>query len=456
MTEPGFHHDLGGAFFPFGPISPAFQSLDLAGAGLGFCHGPVDSAHPARDGSCAIIARDLDRTRRELGEDGPAWARLADWRTRMGNNFVGLALDSLPLLDVMLRLGPVSLLRFAGVTLSSSGGFSRRTFRTAAARRVVPGLSLHADLGPEDFGGAVLGFVLGLLAGSSGFPAARGGAGEITRALVQRFREAGGELRLGTRAVRIEVRSEQVAAVRTQDGTEIETPLILADVAAPTLCFDLVDPDVLPSGLMRSMRRFRQAWGTFKMDWALDGPVPWMASSARESNVVHLGEGGRRAGGLHAGGTSRPAPDEESVPGHRPAIALRSLTGSGRQADSLGLFPRSPQLTQGWAAEREGFADAVEAQIEAHAPGLRRHVRARHIATPVYLQAMDENLIGGDLGGGTARLDNLLFFRPAFPYFRYRMGVEGLYLCSSYTHPGAGVHGACGYNAARIALKRLA
>jgi len=166
LTEPGFRHDVGGAFFPFGPVSPAFRSLDLAGAGLGFCHGPVDSAHPARDGSCAIIARDLDRTRRELGVDGPAWEKLALWRERMGDRFLQLALDPLPLLDVALRLGPASLLRFGSVTLSSSGGFSRRTFRTAAARRIVPELCLHADLGPEDFGGAVLGFVLALLAGS--------------------------------------------------------------------------------------------------------------------------------------------------------------------------------------------------------------------------------------------------------------------------------------------------
>jgi phytoene dehydrogenase-like protein len=454
LTVPGFHHDLGGAFFPFGPISPAFQSLDLVGAGLAFCHGPVDSAHPAIDGSCAIIARDLDRTARELGEDGPAWVELATWRERMGENFVRLALDPLPLLGVALRLGPASLLRFGRVTLSSSGGFSRRTFRTAAARRIVPGLSLHADLGPEDFGGAVLGFVLALLAGSSGFPAARGGAGDITRALVQRFREAGGELRVGTRATRIEIRAGSVVSVRTQDGLEIETGLVLADVAAPTLCLQLVDSGALPGGLVRSMRRFRQAWGTFKMDWALDGPVPWTAASARESNVVHLGgEVDELAVFTQEVRAGKPSNHPYLVVGQQ-SLFDPSRAPAGKQ--TLWAYSRVPSnLAQGWTAERDRFADRVEAQIEAHAPGFRSLVRARHIATPDDLQAMDENLIGGDLGGGTARLDNLLFFRPAFPYFRYHMGVEGLYLCSSYTHPGAGVHGACGYNAARIALQRL-
>jgi phytoene dehydrogenase-like protein len=452
LTEPGFRHDVGGAFFPFGPISPAFRALDLAGAGLGFCHGPVDSAHPAPDGSCAIIARDLERTRRELGEDGPAWERLARWRTRMGDDFVRLALDPLPLMGVALRLGPASLLRFGRITLSSSGGFAHRTFRSAAARRLVPDLSLHADLGPDDFGGAVLGFVLALLAGSSGFPAARGGAGEITRALVQRLREAGGELQLATRVSKIDVRSARVAAVRLQDGTEVETPLVLADVAAPKLCFDLVGPELLPTRLVRGLRRFRQAWGTFKMDWALDGSVPWSAPSARDSNVVHLG------GDLPALAAFTREVRNGGLP-ERPYLVIgqQSLFDPSRAPagkHTLWAYSRvPPKVAAGWLSERERFADRVEAQIEAHAPGFRTLIRSRHIATPEDLEAMDENLVGGDLGGGTARLDNLLFFRPVFPYFRYRMGVEGLYLCSSYTHPGAGVHGACGYNAARIALR---
>ncbi len=454
LTEAGFRHDLGGAFFPFGPVSPAFRELDLAGTGLDFCHGPVDSAHPAPDGSCAIIARDLDRTRRELGTDGPAWEKLARWRARMGDNFLRLALDPLPLLGVALRLGPPSLLRFGRIALSSSAGFSRRTFQSAAAQRMVPDLSLHADLGPDDFGGAVLGFVLALLAGSSGFPAARGGAGEITRALVQRFREAGGELRLGERISKIEVRAGEVAAVRTQDGTEIETRLVMADVAAPKLGFDLVGPDALPAGLVRSLGKFRQAWGTFKMDWALDGPVPWTAASARESNVVHLG------GDLEALGAFTREVRNGELPEHpylvigQQSLFDPSRAPSGKQ--TLWAYTRvPPKLASGWSSQREGFADRVEAFIETHAPGFRALIRSRHIATPENLEAMDENLVGGDLGGGTAQLDNLLFFRPAFPYFRYRMGVDGLYLCSSYTHPGAGVHGACGYNAARIALQAM-
>jgi phytoene dehydrogenase-like protein len=452
LTEPGFHHDLGGAFFPFGEVSTAFRALDLAGAGLSFCHAPVDSAHPAPDGSCAVIARDLDRTRRELGEDGQAWSRLAAWRARMGDDFIRLSLDPLPLLGVALRLGPSSLLRFGRITLSSSGGFSRRTFRTAPARRLVPGLSLHADLGPEDFGGAVLGFVLALLAGSSGFPAARGGAGQITRALLQRLKQAGGEIALGTRVVRVEVRRGKVVAVRTQDGTEIETSLVLADVAAPTLCLSLVDPDRLPGGLTRAMRHFRQAWGTFKMDWALDGPVPWAASSAREANVVHLGGEVDELAGFTREVRAGNLPTHPYLVVGQQSLFDPSRAPAGKH--TLWAYSRvPPAMPGGWSGVRERFADQVEQQIEAHAPGFRQLVRARHIATPDDLHAMDENLIGGDLGGGTARLDNLLFFRPAFPYFRYRMGVTGLYLCSSYTHPGAGVHGACGFNAARIALK---
>jgi phytoene dehydrogenase-like protein len=201
------------------------------------------------------------------------------------------------------------------------------------------------------------------------------------------------------------------------------------------------------------LRRFRQGWGTFKVDWALDGPVPWVAGSARESTVVHLG------GDLDALTAFTNEVRRGDLP-QRPYLVIgqQSLVDASRAPagkQTLWAYSRvPPRALGGWVNERERFADRIEDQIEAHAPGFRRLVRSRHIATPEDLEALDENLIGGDLGGGTARLDNLLFFRPAFPYFRYRMGVEGLYLCSSYTHPGAGVHGACGYNAARIALRR--
>jgi len=453
LTEPGFKHDAGAAFFPFGPVSPGFLAHDLAGAGLRWLHAPVESAHVEPGGACAALSRDLDRTARELGRDGDRLAALARWRMRLGDKFNRLSLDPLPLADVITRLDPVSLWRFAELTLSSSGGYGRRHFESPVAQRVVADLCLHADIGPEDSCGAVLGGVLALLAMSQGFPVAEGGAGSITRALAQRFREAGGEIRVGSPVARILVSRRKVLGVALADGTEIEAPLVMADVSAPRLVFDLVGPDALPARLVSAMTGFVQGWGTFKMDWALDGPVPWIAASARESNVVHLG-----------GNLDDLARFTEQVrAGRLPAfpylvIGQQSLSDPSRAPPGkhvLYAYTHAPAVPEEgeWPAVAEMFADRIEDTIEAHAPGFRALIRARHATTPVALEAQNANLTGGDLGGGSAHIDNLLFFRPAFPYFRYRMGVEGLYLCSSYTHPGAGVHGACGYNAARVALR---
>jgi len=454
LTEPGFIHDLGAAFFPFGEVSPAFRALNLEGVGLRFLHAPIDSAHPAVDGSCGIIARDLPRTCRELGVDGPAWLRLARWRTRMGDDFVRLITAPLPLLGPAMQLGLGSQLRFLRAIAGTGRGFARRTFRTPGARRMIPQLSLHADVGPRDFMGASMGLVLGLLAGSAGFPVAEGGSASITRALLRRLAEAGASLRLSSDVERVIVSEGSVKGVRLRSGEEIETRLVLADTSAPTLCLELVGPADMPPRLVRRMSRFPQGWGTFKLDWSLDGPVPWLSNSAHDSAVVHLG------GDLEELDTFTREVRAGQLPTH-PYLVLgqQSLVDTSRAPrgkQTLWAYSHVPShLEGGWSSHREAFADRVEAEIERHAPGFRTLLRKREIHAPPDLEELDANLTGGDLGGGSARAGNLFFLRPAFPYFRHRFGVKGLYLASSYAHPGAGVHGACGYNAAQIALRDL-
>ena len=453
LVEPGFLNDVGAAFFPFGTVSPAFRSLDLAGAGLRFAHAPVESAHPALDGSCGVIARDADRMARDLGPDGDAFRGLSRWRARMGDRFIRLTLGALPLVGPALALGPLSLARLGWAQLRSAEGFSAR-FHTDTARRIIPQLSLHADLGPSDFGGAAVGLVLALLAMDSGFPAAVGGAGTIAAALCTRFTEAGGELRLRTRASKVIVRAGAVAAVRTSTGDEIETRAVLADTSAPALLLGLVGEADIPRGLARSMRHFEQGWGTFKLDWTLDGPVPWTAGAARAAAVVHTG------GDIPALRRFTHEVRSGQLP-ERPYLVIgqQSLCDPSRAPPgkaTLWAYSHVPARSpRGWDADREPFADRIEGEIEALAPGFRKLVRGRRIFAPPDLEAFDENLVGGDLGGGSAQLRHQFIFRPAFPYFRYRMGVRGLYLCSASTHPGPGVHGACGYHAARFALRDL-
>jgi phytoene dehydrogenase-like protein len=453
MTLPGYLHDVGAAFFPFADDSPAFRWLDLVGAGLQWRNAPWESCHPAPDGSAATIGRDIERTVAAFGEDGEAWRRLARWMTRMGRRLAEALLAPLPAIGPAWRLGPFNVLHLGWLGLRSPAGFARRHFRTEAARRVIPGLALHVDLGPEDFAGTGLGLVLALLAAHSGFRVPVGGARSITQSLIQRLEQHGGQLRLGTRVTGIVVRQGRVAAVRTQHGDEIAVRrAILADVGAPALYLKLLDPRDAGSWMRGRMRHFRYGWGTFKVDWALAGPVPWTVAAAREAAVVHAGDSIDDLIAFTRQVRSGKLPDNPYL-----VIGQQSLVDPSRAPDggqTLWAYSRVPsELPGGWSAAREAFADRIEARLEGLAPGFRALVRGRAIHAPPDLEAMNENLVGGDLGGGSAHFNQSLFFRPAFPYFNYHTPVGGLYLASASTHPGAGVHGACGFNAACRALR---
>jgi phytoene dehydrogenase-like protein len=453
LTIPGYLHDVGAAFFPFADDSPAFRYLDLTGAGLQWRNAHRESCHPAPDGTCATISRDLERTVASFGVDGPAWRKLARWRKRMGDRLAAALLAPLPGLKPALRLGPIHLTRLGLAGLTSTASYARRQFRTEAARRVIPGLALHVDLGPEDFAGTGLGLVLALLAAQPGFRVPVGGARAITNALLRRFTEAGGELRLNCHADEVIVRRHRAVAVRTSGGDEISARhAVLADVGAPFLYLKLLGGRHMTRWYRESLRRFRYGWGTFKMDWALAGPVPWLAAEAWESAVIHAGDSiddliaftnQVRAGEL---------PGNPYLVIGQQSLVDPSRAPAGRA--TLWAYSRVPNtLPGGWAKQREAFADRIEQRIDGLAPGFRNLIRGRAIFSPEDLEAMNENLVGGDLGGGSAHFDQQLFFRPVFPYFRYRTPVRGLYLASASAHPGAGVHGACGFNAARMALR---
>ena len=203
------------------------------------------------------------------------------------------------------------------------------------------------------------------------------------------------------------------------------------------------------------MRRFRYGWGTFKMDWALAGPVPWLSMEAREAAVVHAGDSVADLLAFTRQVRSGQIPSNPYL-----VIGQQSLLDPGRApagCHTLWAYSHVPSYPEGgWEKHRQRFADRIEQRIEGLATGFRGLIQARAIHSPLDLEQMDENLVGGDLGGGSAQFDHQLFFRPAFPYFRYRTPVRGLYLCSASTHPGAGVHGACGFNAACRVMHELA
>ncbi|MDI3285241.1 NAD(P)/FAD-dependent oxidoreductase [Polyangium sp. 15x6] len=452
-TLPGFLHDVGAAFFPFGPTSPALMPLDLPEAGLVWRHAPLDSAHPAKDGTCAAIGRDLEASKRSLGEDGAAWEELARWHGKTREKLLDALLSTLPAVGPMLRFGPANLLRLAAVAASSGRGYAERTFRTEPARRIIPALALHTDVGPDDPFGAIVGFMLAMLASSGGFAIPEGGAISITRALIKRLEELGGVVRTGTRVKRIVVREGRASAVVTEQGEEIEADrAIIADTSAPALYLRLLDPGLVPTPIAESMRHFKHGFGTFKMDWALSGPVPWSCEDAARSAVVHTGDSLDDLARFTAEVRRGELPQDPYLVIGQQTLADPTRAPAGKH--TLWAYSRvPPTVPGGWEAAKQSFADRIEARIEELAPGFKKRILARVIVTPRDLEAMDENLIGGDLGGGSAQIQHQLFFRPVFPYFRYRTPIRALYLGSSYTHPGAGVHGACGKNAAEAALR---
>ncbi len=456
-TRPGFVHDVGAAFFPFARTSPAFQALDLEAHGLQWCHAPFESCHPAPDGSSACIARDADIAARHFADsaDGDTWRRLASWYAKIEPQLLDALLLTFPALQPMLQLGPLNLLRVARVFMSSARGLSSRLFRSDAARRVLPSLGLHVDAAPDDRFGAALGFVLGMTATTGGYAVPRGGAQSITNALIEILEQHGGRLRLGARVEKVVVRDGRAEAVRLADGEEIAVKrAVLADTAAPALLLDLLDPEHVPARVLRRMRAFPYGWGTFKVDWALGGPVPWKVEAARESAVVHAADSiddlARFARQVRGG----ELPDNPYLVIGQQSLADPTRAPVGRH--TLYCYSRVPsEPAGGWDAARESFADRIETRIEALAPGFRDKILARQIVAPPDLENMNANLVGGDLGGGSNAWNRQLLWRPVFPWFRYRMPVERLYLASSYAHPGAGVHGMCGYNAAARVLRDL-
>jgi len=293
-----------------------------------------------------------------------------------------------------------------------------------------------------------------MTATTGGYVVPEGGAQSISDTLVRILEHHGGQLRLGARVDEIIVREGRACAVRLADGEEIAArKAVLANTDVSALWLHLLQREHVPGRLVKLAKRYPRGWGAFKMDWALSKAVPWTVETARRSAVVHAGDSLDDLSRFTAQVRRGELPDNPYLVLGQQSLADPSRAPEG--AHTLWTYSRvPPRLSEGgWDNNAEAFADRVEARIEGLAPGFRETILDRAIVAPPDLEAMDANLVGGDLGGGSNAWHRQLLFRPTFPYFRYRMPVDGLYLCSSYAHPGAGVHGMCGYNAARIALR---
>lgn len=452
-TLPGFVHDRCAGFVTFRD-SAAFTALDLP---IDWRTGEFESSHPAPDGTVAALSRDVELTAANFGspEDGAVMRELVAFHRRVEPTLLGL-LGPLGSLAPLSHLGPLDAVRLAATQLWTTGAWARATFRTEAARRVVPAMGMHVDATPGDVGGMPLCWMLAFRATTGGFAVPVGGMQAVADALVADLRAHGGEVRCGAKVVGLDVRGGWSAAVVLEGGERIETRVVVADVHARSLFLELVARGDLPSGFVGSIERFRPGWGTFKLDWALSGPVPWADPVSGRSSVVHAGDSVDDLLRFTAQVRGGHLPDRPYL-----VIGQQSLVDPTRAPaghHTLYAYTHAPFAPDpaahpgGWPAWRERLADTVEQRIESLAPGFRSRILARAVADPTDLVAKNANLVGGDLGGGSAAWSQSLFLRPALRCWRHRTPIGGLYLCSASSHPGAGVHGMGGWNAAASVL----
>jgi phytoene dehydrogenase-like protein len=471
VTAPGFVSDLYSAFYPLGLASPVLARMDLAAHGLRWRHAPHVLAHPFRDGTAALLDRDPAVTAASLealGDgDGEAWLRLAQRFEDLRPALLDALFTPFPPVRAAGRLlralGPAEAARFARFGVLPVRRLGQEEFRGEGGPALLTGNALHTDLSPSAPGSAMFGWLLAMLGQSVGFPVPEGGAQRLTDALVGRLESLGGRVECSARVERVVVRGGRAVAVRVADGREVTVRrAVLADVTAPALYLQLLDPDALPPRVREDVRRFQWDDPTVKVDWALSGPVPWTAQEARGAGTVHV------IGDTDAMTAYASDLDRGLVP-RDPYLIVGQMTTSDPTRSPAGTesawaYTHVPKgvrgdaggaLTGRWddPAEREAFVERLEQQVEAFAPGFRDLVLARHVAFPGDLEAANRSLSGGAVNAGSAAISQQLFLRPVPGLGRPETYVAGLYLASASAHPGGGVHGACGANAAQAALR---
>ncbi|HMD48624.1 MAG TPA: NAD(P)/FAD-dependent oxidoreductase [Bryobacteraceae bacterium] len=421
LTLPGFIHDICSAVHPMAVSSPLFASLPLHDHGLHWIHPPIQVAHPFDNGSVAVLYRSLDETCASLGADGLSY-RLTI--RRFVEHWSDLAIDLLqPIQHFPHR--PVLLARFGALAIRSAVAAAESRFRSPRTRALWAGLCAHSVLPLESPGSASFGLVLAASAHAVGWPIPRGGAQQIANAMAACFQALGGGIVTNTRIASL---------------SEIpDSSLTLCDLTPRQ--FLAISTGRLPAPFRAELARYRYGPGAFKMDWALSSPIPWRAPECSQAATVHLG------GTIEEiAACERAAWRGETV--DRPFVILvqPSLFDPTRAPEERHTAWAYCHVPHGSGAD---MRERIEQQVERFAPGFRDCILARSVLDPAALERHNPNLVGGDVVGGAHTLRQLLF-RPTS--MLYRTPLEGVYLCSASTPPGGGVHGMCGFNAARLAL----
>jgi phytoene dehydrogenase-like protein len=420
LTLPGFVHDVCSAIHPLGRDSPLFRGLELP---VDWVEPPAAAAHPLADGTAVMTERSLEATATSLGEDSESYRRVLGPLVAGWAGFEPVILGPFP--PPLRRLLGALSVPVARNGFASATSLAMRKFQSDRARALLAGHAAHSMLPLErrPTGGIALVLLASAHAFGWGFP--KGGAQRLTDALADRLRELGGEIHAERRADELP-----------------HADVVLADVVPRELA--RIAGDRLPERYVNALRRYRHGPGAFKLDWALDGPIPWRAEECRRAATVHLG------------GTFEEIAESERSPwngehAERPFVLLaqQTLFDDSRAPGGKHAAWAYCHLPNG---SKVDMTERIEAQVERFAPGFRRLVLARAATGPADFEGRNRNIVGGDINGG-AMDTGQLFFRPVRKLVPYRTPVRGLYLCSSATPPGGGVHGMCGYAAARVAIR---
>ena len=429
LTLPGFVHDVCSSVHPLGLASPLFRTLELD---IDWVQPDAPAAHPFDDGTAVLLEHSLPATAAGLGSDEVAYGRLVGPLVESWREVERVVLGPHPvsprtLLRLGDRLGARGLAAAVRAGLSSARALAEEHFADERTRAWFSGHAAHSMLPLERRPSAAFGLALAVLGHVVGWPFPRGGSQRLADALADKLRELGGEIRTAS----------PVDSLPSAD-------VVLADVIPRELL--RLARGGLAERYARGLQAYRHGPGAFKLDWALDGPIPWSAAECLRAGTVHLG-GSLDEISASEWGAWRGRLTE------RPFVLLAQT--------SLFDPTRAPAGKQtAWAychvpnGSAEDMTERIEAQVERFAPGFRDLVLARHAMGPAELEAHNRNLVGGDLNAGAMDLGQLLF-RPVRKLVPYRTPLEGVYLCSAATPPGGGVHGMCGYSAARVALKDL-
>ena len=424
LTLPGFKHDVCAAIHPLGVASPFFRGLPLDHHGLSWIHARAPLAHPHDDGTATLLYRDLRATVDAMGSDGPAYRRLM---SPFVMNWQALLREILG--PLRPPRSPFLMARFGLLAIRSAKGLARSRFKDPRIRAMFAGLGGHSMMPLESSLTSAFGIMLGSLAHAVGWPMAGGGTQAIADAMADHLDSLGVQIVTGRR-------------IKSLDELPPARAVLLN--TAPNQISQIAG-GVLPSRYLRRLQRYRYGPGVFKVDWALDDPIPWAASECLEASTVHVG------GTLEEIAAAEDAVGRGEHP-EQPFIILaqQSLFDRSRA-------PEGKHTAWGYCHVPNGsdvdMTDRIEAQIERFAPGFRNRILARHTRNAVEMESYNANYVGGDINAGIQDLRQV-FTRPLPRLSPYTTPLNSLYLCSSATPPGGGVHGMCGHHAARVALKR--